>query len=85
MAGNGVDDLTDEEALTRAAEIIAAMTDPMDSAYQGEDGLLWREWVVPSGLCYDLMADYAEGDKTDPGKRAQLVIAARAMITAARR
>jgi hypothetical protein len=77
--------MDDDQALKTAAEIIAAMTDPMDSAYQGEDGLLWQEWVVPSGLCYDLMADFAEGDQTDPGKRAQLVTAARAMIDVATR
>jgi len=80
-----VDDLTDDQALTIAAEIIAAMTDPMDSEYQGEDGLLWREWVIPSGLCYDLISDYAEGVQTDPGKRTQLVVAARAMIAVASR
>ena len=75
--------LTDEEALTRAAEIIAAMTDPMDSNYQCDGGILWDEWSVPAGLCYDVMSDYAEGEQADEGKRAQFVIAARAMIAAA--
>ncbi|GAY12051.1 hypothetical protein TOK_0441 [Pseudonocardia sp. N23] len=70
-------------ALKTAAEIIAAQTDPMDIRYQGEDGLLWRDWAIPSGNCYDLIADFAEGVQTDEGKREQLVIAAREMIRVA--